>query len=119
MEDSLLGEPTETCKSGGGRGGGGGVSEGVVRSVRCVYQVCRGDEGVFAVEVLKHEEVARAIELFLPESQVSFAEPDKDRAEKIDKKQKVKPNENQVVIHVGSGMNHGHYVALSKIHDQW
>lgn len=24
-----------------------------------------------------------------------------------------------VVIHVGSGMNHGHYVALSKIHDQW
>jgi hypothetical protein len=25
----------------------------------------------------------------------------------------------QVVIHVGSGMNHGHYVCLSKIHDQW
>ena len=24
-----------------------------------------------------------------------------------------------VVVHVGSGMNHGHYVALIKIHDQW
>eukprot|EP00960_Hanusia_phi_P030115 748391-Hanusia_phi.AAC.1 len=24
-----------------------------------------------------------------------------------------------VVVHVGSGMNHGHYVCLIKIHDQW
>jgi ubiquitin carboxyl-terminal hydrolase 12/46 len=24
-----------------------------------------------------------------------------------------------VVVHVGSGMNHGHYVCLVKIHTQW
>ena len=47
-----------------------------------VDQVCGGHKLVLAVEVFKHEEVARVAELFFPESQAVSAKFNKDIAEK-------------------------------------
>ena len=59
------------------------MSKGVVCGVGGVHQVCGGHQIVIAVEVLKHEEVARVTELFLPESQAVDTKFDKDIAEEV------------------------------------